>query len=82
MKLNAKKSKAMLFNRGRNIDLEPKVRTPNMILIEYTSRTKLLGVVINDSITTWDNNHSTETKAYGRIWILKKLVNQGFPKIT
>ena len=37
-------------------------------------------MVINDSMTTWDNTRNIETKAYRRIWILKRLVNLGCPK--
>ena len=80
MVLNAKKTKTMLFNRGRNCDFEPIIKTPEGSTIEYTRETKLLGVIINDNLNTWDNTKHIENKCYKRIWMLRRLANLGCGK--
>ena len=73
MVVNTAKTKTMIFSRMRHTDVEPFLTDPDGSLIEYTSKTKLLGVIINERMTTWDNTAHIESKSYKRIWILKRL---------
>ena len=63
----------MVFNRGINTDVEPFLVTPEGKNIQYVTKTKLLGVIINEKLSTWDNTRYIEQKAFKRIWILKRL---------
>ena len=78
MKVNPKKTQTMIFNSGRNINTEPNLISPNGETIHYVTKTKLLGVMINEKLNTWDNTYHIEGKAYKRIWILKRLKNLGY----
>ena len=77
MVVNTAKTKTMIFSRMRHTDVEPFLTDPDGSLIEYTSKTKLLGVIINERMTTWDNKAHIESKSYKRIWILKRLERLG-----
>ena len=80
MVVNEKKTKTIIFNRSRNIDIEPNLVAPDGKIIEYVDKAKLLGVVINSKMNTWDNTENIEKKAYKRMWILKRLASLGCSK--
>ena len=67
MKVNPKKTQTMIFNSGQNIDVEPILVSPMGEKIHYVTKTKLLGVILNEKINTWDNTLNIESKAYKRI---------------
>ena len=77
MVVNKAKTKVMIFNRAKNTDCEPFLQTQDNEIIQYTTKTTLLGVVINDKLTTWDNTLYIEGRAFKRILILKRLANFG-----
>ena len=80
MVVNYKKTKTMIFNRAKLTDIEPFLTAPNGQKIEYTDKAKLLGVIINERMTTSDNTKNIETKSYKRMWIIKRLANLGCSK--
>ena len=67
MVMNTKKTKTMIFSRMRKTDVEPFIRLEDDKVVEYTDKTKLLGVVINEKLSSWDNTKYIESKAYRRI---------------
>ena len=77
MVMNTKKTKTMIFSRMRKTDVEPFIRLEDEKVVEYTNNTKLLGVVINKKLSTWDNTKYIESKAYRCIWIIKRLGSLG-----
>ena len=79
MVVNRKKTKAMIFNPSRNIDFQPFLYDPNGETIDYVQQTKLLGVIILEDLRTELNTKNIETKAYRRIWYLKRLIIHGCP---
>ena len=79
MKLNNKKSKAMVFNYTNNYQFSSRVYIEDE-LIEIIKETKLLGVIISDDLT-WDlNTAHLVKKANSRMCLLNKLVEFGVPE--
>ena len=79
MLVNSKKTKTMLFTRSNSTTIEPYLEAPDGTKIAYTRKSKLLGVVITDDLKTIENTKQIETKAYKRIWILRRLASLGCP---
>ena len=72
MKVNKKKSQAMLFNTARKHDFTPTLILDNELL-EVVEEIKLLGVKISSDLK-WDSNTKYITaKAYSRLWMLRIL---------
>ena len=79
MKLNKKKSKAMIFNFSRNYQFTSRTVMDDEV-ITVIKETKLLGVKINDSLN-WDSNTTFLVKrANARMRLLHKLVDFGVPQ--
>ena len=78
MLLNKKKSKTMNFNFTNNYQFSSRLRLDGEVL-ETISETRLLGVLVNDSLT-WDlNTKSLVKRANARMRILHKLVEFSVP---
>jgi hypothetical protein len=75
MKVNSEKTKTILFNSSRKTDVEPLVATPNGENLEYVSETKLLGTILTDDLKTIKNTQHMVSKAYKRMWLLRRLAN-------
>ena len=79
MKLNKKKSKAMIFNFTKNYQFTSRTVMDDEV-ITVIKETKLLGVMINDSLN-WDTNTTFLVKrANARMRLLHKLVDFGVPQ--
>ena len=79
MLLNKEKSKTMIFNFTKNFKFSTRVSLENVVL-EETSETKLLGVLINNKLD-WDSNTAQLIrKGNARMRILHKLVEFGIPR--
>ena len=79
MLLNKEKSKTMIFNFTKNFKFSTRLSLENVVL-EETSETKLLGVLINNKLD-WDSNTAQLIrKGNARMRILHKLVEFGIPR--
>ena len=74
MALNKKKSKVMVFNFTKNYQFSSRVTIENEVL-ETVTETKLLGVMVNDSLDWNTNTSSIVKRANGRMRLLHKLVD-------
>ena len=78
MLLNKSKTKLMVFNFTRNFQLSTRLCLENEV-IETINETKLLGVMMNDSLN-WDTNTGFIVKrAKARMRLLHKLVSFSVP---
>ena len=77
MVVNSKKRQTMILNTSRNIDVEPILITPNSRPLQFVTKAKLLGFILKEFLTMWDNTLTIESKSYKRIWVLKRLKNLG-----
>ena len=80
MKLNAEKSKFMVFNFSRNHQFNTRLEMNGKIL-EQVKSTRLLGLVINDKLTWNENTKNIVTRAYQRMVILHNLFEFNMPII-
>ena len=62
MKMNAKKTKMMLFNPGRSLDFSPAFPLDGET-IEVVEQTKLLGLIIRSDLS-WVGNTDYMVKIY------------------
>ena len=76
MRANKKKTKVMIFNTARKYDFTPTLNISEDLL-EVSEEIKLLGVKITDDLKWNLNNQYITTKAYSRLWMLRKLKNLG-----
>ena len=52
----------MIFNNGRNIDIEPFLLDPHGVAIVYIQKTKLLGFILTEDLRTEENTKYIEKK--------------------
>ena len=76
MRVNRKKTKVMLFNTAKKQDFTPTL-TINNELLEVTEEIKLLGVKVTNDLKWNLNTKYITTKAYSRLWMLRRLKNLG-----
>ena len=74
--VNHRKSNAMLFNTSKNHDFTPSLSI-NYELFEVVEEIKLLSVKISDDLEWTSNTKYIPTKAYGRLFMLRRLKNLG-----
>ena len=79
MKVNQKKSKVMLFNTARKNDFTPTISI-NDERLEVVDEMKLLGVKVSDDLKGDSNTKYITTKAYSRLWMLRRLKTLGASK--
>ena len=78
MVLNKKKSNAMIFNFCKDFQFTSNIKIENEEM-EIISKTKLLGVMINDSLTWDDNTKYLVQRANSRLRLLHKLASFSVP---
>ena len=66
----------MLFNTAKNYDFQPTINLDNECL-ETVEETKLLGVILRSDLRWGSNTDSITSKAYKRLWILRRLSEFG-----
>ena len=76
MKINANKTKFMVFNTCKTIDILP-TASINGEEINLVEEMKILGVVITSDLKFNKNTDYIVKKAFKRIWILRRLKNLG-----
>ena len=76
MKLNAKKTKFMLFNQCKSIDFMPNLDLDGKN-IELVEEMKILGVVITSDLKFGSNSQYIVERAFNRLWMLRRLRNLG-----
>ena len=72
MKLNAKKSNAMIFNFTQDYQFSTRLYIENNLL-EIVQETKLLGTIISSDMTWYANTEMLVKRAYQRMIMLRKL---------
>ena len=76
MKLNADKTKYMIFNFSQKYQANTRIILDDKVL-DQVSSTKLLGLTISSDLTWKQNTASLVKRAYSRMIILKNLFNFG-----
>ena len=78
MKIYTRKTKVMLFNQSRTVDIQPEIIVDD-VEIEMTEEMKLLGVVITSNLKWRRNTEYITQRGYARLWMLKRLKKLGCP---
>ena len=68
--------KIMLFNNSKKRDFQPEILLEGKKL-EVVEQMKLLGVIITSDLKWHENTKHITKKAYGRLWLLKRLKAMG-----
>ena len=76
MKLNLSKSKFMLFNPTLHFDFVPNLNIDNTD-VETLEEMRLLGITLRNDLSWKSNTNNMIKRAYKKLWILKRLRNQG-----
>ena len=76
MKINIKKTKVILFNPSKKIDFDPQIRLEGDTLINV-EEIKLLGLTLRSDMKWTSNTDSMTSKAYKRLWALRRLKSHG-----
>ena len=76
MKINYKKTKAMVFNPCTSIDFSPELTLQNNDL-EVVDEIRLLGIIIRSDLKTVSNTENMVKKANKRLWIVRRLKHLG-----
>ena len=79
MKINHDKTKIMLFNPGKKHDFQPKIEMEGLKL-DVVDQMKLLGVVITSDLKWDENTDFITSKAFRRLWLLRRLKKLGASK--
>ena len=79
MQLNQKKCNGMIFNFCKEYQFTSKILIENEEM-ELISQTKLLGVIVNDSLTWEENTKYLVQRANSRLRLLHKLASFSVPK--
>ena len=77
MKINKSKTKVMLFNTARTVDVLPEVKFDEESEIEVVDELKLLGVMLRTDMKWQSNTNNIVSKCYSRMWMLRNLKKHG-----
>ena len=78
MKLNEQKTKVMIFNYTNNYQFSTRLYLQSELL-EIVQSTKLLGTIVTQDLTWWENTNYLTRKGYQRLQLLKKLYDFNVP---
>ena len=73
MKINAGKSKVMIFNKSRKNDFPPELAFKDGAILECLEETKLLGINLQSDLKWNSNTQAICLKAMGKMWLLRRL---------
>ena len=74
MKIKEKKTNLMKFNFSRNFDFPPEMKLTGFNSnLEVVKEARLLGIIITDDLKWSANTSSICSKAYKKMWILRRL---------
>ena len=82
MVINKKKTKIISFTKSRKWDFPPELTFSDGSIIEYTSETKLVGVILSENLSWGKNTTYICDKARQKIWMLRRMVKLGLDKFT
>ena len=82
MVINKKKTKIISFTKSRKWDFPPELTFSDGSMIEYTSETKLVGVILSENLSWGKNTTYICDKARQKIWMLRRMVKLGLDKLT
>ena len=77
MVINEAKTKIMVFNEARKVDILPKVKLSEGNMIEVVDDMKLLGIMIRSDLKWQDNTQHIISKSFLRMWIIRNLKKYG-----
>ena len=77
MKINEEKTKLMLFNSAKKIDVLPEVLISEDNFIEVVDEMKPLGIRIRSDLRWNSNTNALVAKGYKRLWMLRNLKRYG-----
>ena len=80
MRLNQKKSKAIIFNFTNNYQFSTRLYMQGELL-EIVESTKLLGTVVSSDLTWWENTNYLTRKGYQRLELIRRLYQFKVPTI-
>ena len=80
MRLNQKKSKAIIFNFTNNYQFSTRLYMQGELL-EIVQSTKLLGTVVSSDLTWWENTNYLTRKGYQRLELIRRLYQFKVPTI-
>ena len=78
MRINVDKTKLMIFNPSRTVDIHPIIEIDD-IQLEIVESMKLLGVVVTSDMKWHQNTDFITKRGYSRLWILRRLKKFGLP---
>ena len=74
LRIKEKKTEVMKFNFSNNLDFPPELNIKGFNdIVQVTSETKLLGVVLTDDLKWEANTLYICAKAYRKMWILRRM---------
>jgi hypothetical protein len=73
MKINASKSKVMIFNKSRKYEFAPEYSFRVGQVLEVMEESKLLGIQISSNLSWFSNNKSIYTRAMSKMWLLRRM---------
>ena len=76
MVLNKNKTKVISFNKSRKWDFPPELKFTDGTPIQHVSHTKLVGVMISDTLSWQANTQYICNKARQKLWLLKRMVSK------
>ena len=76
MKINQKKTKAMIFNPCSSLDFTPEI-TLGTHQLEVVDQTKLLGVTVTSDLKWSTNTQNLVKKGNKRLWLIRRLKRMG-----
>ena len=79
MQLSQPKTKTMIFNPLRKYDVFPEISIKQGELTEVVEEQKILGNIVRSDLKTISNTEYICTRAYKRMWILRRLKSLGCP---
>ena len=77
MKVNTKKTKAMVFNQAKSVDVLPVVKMGDNEIIEVVDELKLLRIIVRNDMKWHSNTRNIISKCFARIRLLRNLKKFG-----
>ena len=73
MKINQKKTKIISFNKSRKLDFPPELRLSDGEILNVVTDIKLVGVILDQSLSWQKNTDYICQKAIQKLWIIRRL---------
>ena len=77
MKVNTKKTQAIVFNQAKSVDVLPVVKMDNNEIIEVVDEINLLGIMIRNDLKWHSSTKNIIGKCFSRMWLLRNLKKYG-----